>query len=194
MIAIVLSVIAFSTAVQAQQMSDTLKIYFRQGSSVYEPAFRNNADRASAFYRQVNEFCDNSSLFEILDVTYRAGASPEGSVEGNMLLSSRRCASVTRLLQEVLQFSESFVRFENVCEDWSGLSEILRHSSVPHKDEVIAIVSGNGESAKKKAALAALAGGSVWRYLEKEIFPELRAFTVIVTVGVRNPEIGGGMI
>lgn len=191
---ILLSVMAFASVMHAQQVSDTLKIYFRQGSSVYDPTFRDNAARASAFYRQVNEFCANSSLFEILDVTYRAGASPEGSAKGNMLLSSRRCGTVTGLLQENLRFNESFVRVENVCEDWGGLYEILKPSSVPHKDEVMDIISGNGESAEKKSRLASLAGGSVWRYLEKNIFPELRVFTVIVNVGVRNPEIGGGMI
>ena len=41
----------------------------------------------------------------------------------------------------------------------------------------------------RKASLERLRDGSVWRYLNEEIFPELRAFTIIIKVGVKNPEL-----
>ena len=125
-------------------MSDTLKIYFRQGRSVYEPAYRENSARASVFFGRIKDFQKSSSLFSILDVTYRAGASPEGSVKGNMALSSRRCSTITDMLHGHLDFPESVVGIEDVSEDWDGLTEMVLRSQMPYRDEVLEILWGGG--------------------------------------------------
>ncbi len=186
-IIILFSIILLGATAKAQQMSDTLKIYFRQGRSVYEPAYRENSARASVFFDRINAFQKSSSLFSILDVTYRAGASPEGSVKGNMALSSRRCSTITDMLHGHLDFPESVVGIEDVSEDWDGLTEMVLRSRMPYRDEVLEILWGGVGS--RKAELERLHEGYVWKYLNKEFFPELRAFTIIIKVGVRNPEL-----
>ena len=141
-IIILFSIFLLGATATAQQMSDTLKIYFRQGRSGYEPTFRDNGARASVFFDRINGFQNTSSLFSILDVTYRAGASPEGTVKGNMALSSRRCSTITKMLHGHLDFPESVVRIEDVSEDWDGLTEMVSRSRMPYRDEVLEILWG----------------------------------------------------
>lgn len=66
LITIVLALVCAN--VSAQQMSDTLRIYFRQGYSSFDASYKHNQERAKAFIDRVNDFKSQSSAFDILTV------------------------------------------------------------------------------------------------------------------------------
>ena len=80
----------FSVAVTAQQMTDSLRVYFRQGYSAFAPDYRNNRKSVEDFISKVKTFQQESEAFEILGVTYKAGASPEGTLSINRRISGKR--------------------------------------------------------------------------------------------------------
>ena len=71
----------FSVSASAQQMADSLRVYFRQGYSTFDPKYRDNQSQVDAFISRVKTFQSESDAFVILNVTYKAGASPEGTLE-----------------------------------------------------------------------------------------------------------------
>lgn len=73
-ITIVLTLVCVN--VSAQQMSDTLRIYFRQGYSSFDPSYKHNQERAKAFIDRVNDFKSQSSAFDILTVNYGSRVKP----------------------------------------------------------------------------------------------------------------------
>lgn len=180
----------FSVAASAQQMTDSLRVYFRQGYSAFDPKFRDNKLRVDAFVSHIREFQKKSESFEILSVTYKAGASPEGTLAINKAISAKRSLNLTGYLRGHLSFADNTLHVEDVVEDWEGLSGLVSASDMPHKEEVMALMSAGLESSELKSRLQRLYGGSVWKYMNEKFFPELRAFNVYVQVGVRNPELG----
>ena len=74
LITIVLALLCVN--VSAQQMSDTLRIYFRQGYSSFDASYKHNKERAKAFIDRVNDFKSQSSAFDILTVNYGSGGKP----------------------------------------------------------------------------------------------------------------------
>lgn len=175
----------------AQQMEDTLKIYFRVGMSAYDATFMENGKRANEFMNRIKDFQKQSEMLEILNVTYKASASPEGSLAGNERLSQKRSQNITNWLHGKLDFDESVVHYTSVSEDWDGLTELVTKSNdIPSKDEVMEILTGDDDNAVKKTKVMALGGGSAWRYMNANLFKELRYFTIFVTVGLKLPDAG----
>ena len=185
LITIVLALVCVS--VSAQQMSDTLRIYFRQGYSSFDPSYKHNQERAKAFIDRVNDFKSQSSAFDILTVNYHAGASPEGSLAINEKLAAKRSSTLTAYLKRYIDFPESIIHVQTVSEDWAGLAQLVAESDMKEKNEVLDLIANVDNGKVLKTELQRLAGGRPWRYMNEHLFPELRAFTVIVEVGVENP-------
>ncbi len=180
----------------AQQMSDTLRVYFRQGRSAFESGYKDNGARVRAFADHINQFKSQSSAFDILNVSYQAGTSPEGSAAINQKLAEKRSANLTALLRRYLTFPDSIVHISTVVEDWNGLEQLMRGSEkYSGCTEALDIISDDKLSSEdKKTALQQIHWGGVgeflWKSLDRDLFPQLRAFNVLVEVGIRNPDLG----
>lgn len=179
----------FSVAVTAQQMTDSLRVYFRQGYSAFAPGYRNNQKSVEEFISKVKAFRQESDAFEILSVTYKAGASPEGTLAINRRLSGKRGDNLTAYLQKYLTFNEDILHVEDVVEDWDGLCDLVGNSQMNYRDEVLSLLHSGQEPESLKKELQRMHSGYVWRYMNQNLFPELRAFNVYIEVGVRNPEL-----
>ena len=84
----------------AQQMADSLRVYFRQGYSTFDPKYRDNQSQVDAFISRVKTFQSESDAFVILNVTYKAGASPEGTLEINRKISGQGENPVFRITKK----------------------------------------------------------------------------------------------
>ena len=58
-----------------------------------------------------------------------------------------------------------------------------------YRDEVLSLLSSEHDTQTLKRELQQLHGGTAWRYMYTNMFPELRAFNVYIEVGVRNPDL-----
>ena len=82
---------------QEDVKTDTVKIYFQQGKSMYNPDFRDNQSRLANFVSRVQAFREDSA-YSIHSIHIIAVASPEGSFELNKRLSHQRAENVSRHL------------------------------------------------------------------------------------------------
>lgn len=179
----------FSVTVTAQQMTDSLRVYFRQGYSAFDPNYRNNQKSVDAFISRVKTFQQDSDVFDILRVTFKAGASPEGSHDINSRISAKRGENLTSYLKKYIDFDNEILHVEDVVEDWGKLYDLVEASKMNYRDEVLTLLHSGHEPEKLKKELQQLHSGYVWRYMNQNLFPELRAFDVYIEVGVRNPEL-----
>ena len=188
-------IITFSTLcgfAYGQEVKDSVKIYFRQGSATLDTSIGNN----KAALRRIADslavsYTDSLYRYFLQEVTVIGGASPEGSLELNRRLSEARANSLFDYLPRYNGESHIEQNFIYLGRDWQGLLQlVLADAKVPHRDEVIGILqdiirkSEDGESAENDFyRLRALKGGVPYRYLSQRLFHELRATRLIVSYG-----------
>ena len=110
-------------------------------------------------------------------------------MEINRKISCKRSDNLTAYLRRHLTFADDVLHIEDVVEDWAGLGELVSHSGMKYRDEVLSLLSSEHDTQTLKRELQQLHGGTAWRYMYTNMFPELRAFNVYIEVGVRNPDL-----
>lgn len=166
-----------------------MSVYFPKSNSTWIPGFMGNRRSVNEFVSEIREI-EKDSSFVILDVRYFSEASPEGKVQLNEQISLNRGKSITALLHRYLPFSDSVVHLINLNEDWSYLLERIKESSIPFKDEVIAVFNSTLPDDSREQALKSLRNGVPWSYMYSKFFPKMRRVRVVITVGIPEPSVG----
>ena len=172
---------AASASDSIHEVGDSLTVYFRQGISTFEPAFRHNGKRCEEFIARIERLREKDASL-ISKVQMYSSASPEGTVQLNEKLAMDRANSVLRYLHDVLDFADSIVFVQPIAEDWETLAVLAEADpAVPSKEKAMEIIL-DGSNPTRKEDLRALDGGRAWDYLYKNYFPQLRSFRVYVYV------------
>lgn len=174
---------------QETMRTDTIsvKIYFRQGYSTFEPSFRDNAARLDAFVARLHDAAFDT-LRQVRSIRIVGGASPEGVSKLNEHLSSKRAKNLISWFEGHLLLPNLTYDVESLGVDWKGLILLVGESDMPYRDEVLDIlhytpewIIRNGKVVDgRKRQLGMLHGGDCWRYMEEYFFPELRGADVRV--------------
>lgn len=159
-----------------------LPIRFRQGSSILEPNYQENAISLDTLAsRLLSLRRDTSYRIRIVGST-----SPEGSLKLNERLARRRAGNLASWFDSSgrFQFMTFDMRGEGVA--WDILADYVEASDVAHKEEVLDILRHtpeweirNGQFVEsRKQQLRLLHNGECWQYLEKHFFPAMRSARV----------------
>lgn len=178
-----LALFFLSSGVSRAQIHDSdVEIYFRVGSSSYDPSFRGNAARLEEFSSRFRSLVESGTCVRY-EVEISGSASPDGSMRLNRRLASERLGSARRALEGAGidgSFLDSCFSVDSVSTvtDWSLVAELVSSSDdVPYGDEVLAVLNdGELDSSSKEFRLKRLHGGKPWRYLAEHVFPEWRCF------------------
>lgn len=175
--------------------SDTLsiEIYYRVGSSRYEPSFRSNEERVSRFVREYDGLA--GTLGDRTPVTvFSASASPEGGAAWNDYLSRKRFLSSRRALVSAGLAPEVFAP-ANLIPGMVGVfpeDEFVDrvHSSSleePMKSWVLTVLADSSVTyAEKIQTLIGKDGGRCWKTLSAECIPPMRSFTAMTGFAERD--------
>ena len=149
----------------AQSYERSVEIYFRLGEAKYDPQFKDNQSNLKKFVDEVNAHSADS-LYTRFSVDFYGGASPEGSEKVNVRLAQKRLDNAVAALEKA---GFDFSRFHSgglhtgkaSIENWDGFAEIIASDGrLPHRDEVLAIISDTTlTSAEKEKMLKNLKGG-----------------------------------
>jgi len=169
--------------VSGQEIRDSVKVYFRQGSSGLDLSFRENrlvldriAERLRANHRQVP--------YRLLQVMVVGGASPEGGVALNRRLSEKRAGVLFDYLARHGFLPDSLRQYRFLGRDWLGLVRLAeRDKGVPYREETLELLreiakevtSGRPSSEDPLRRLQRFRGGVPYKYMYVRLFPELRA-------------------
>lgn len=171
---------------KAKAEGDTLRsrIYFPVGVSKIDHSFQGNGVRLEFMIRDIHARMKQSRLRK---VRLSAGASLEGNSALNRRLSDERLQSLSDVFHERLSVPDSIYEYHSLGENWQGLQALVERSDMPHRDEALNILINTPEWIterghvvdSRKRQLMNLRGGSVWHYMEKYFFPELRNCSVV---------------
>lgn len=177
-----------------------VKVYFRQGYSRLQPAFRGNGIRLDEFMRRVSEMhADSTARLNSIDIV--AYASPEGSFTLNRKLARKRAENISAYLRGNMPFlSGSLFNVQPKGIDWNGLAAMVEASDMRYRSEVLNILRNVPETTYRNGRLVDsrlkrlmdLRGGRPYNYMLTHFFPELRAagaYVVCDFVRIAQPAI-----
>lgn len=110
-------------------------------------------------------------------------ASPEGETDRNENLAGDRATSAAAYLMKAnsrlnLGMTEANVTKTPKGEDWAGLKELISQSNHEDKNIIISVAEMEGDPAKREEEIKALS--TTYKFLDKEIFPQLRRSQIVV--------------
>lgn len=178
------SVCAYHVSAQEQppeEVRDSVKIHFRQGHSAFDPLYRGNGEALKAFASRL-DVIRRDSLCRIRSIRIVGGASPEGSTTLNKQLSDKRAGHIFDFLKRQISLDGIPLEIDSRGIDWQGLTELVEHSDMRWRDEVLHILHNTPEWITRggvvvdgrKRQLANLHGGQAWNYMYEHFFPTLR--------------------
>ena len=133
---------------------DSVKVYFQQGKSKFDPIFKENVWRLSELSNRVKQL-QRDSLARIERVQVIGAASPEGSQEINRRLTHERARSILEYIRPHLQFEEENFEVAFNQLDWVYLESLVRDDAgVPYRDEVLRLIGERDLDGLKKKAEA----------------------------------------
>ncbi|WP_428830263.1 DUF3575 domain-containing protein [Alistipes putredinis] len=180
---------------QEQVLVDTLnvQVYFRQGYSILEFDYRDNAKRLAAFVDSVRTLQGSASC-RVKTFRIVGTASPEGVSVLNKRLSENRAKNLVAWIEEYISLEGATLDIQALGIDWERLERQVVASDMPYREEVLDILRNTPEWIIKdgvvvdgrKRRLGMLHGGRAWWYLYEHFFPELRSSDVHVICKVER--------
>lgn len=190
---IILSILLFLGCLRTfgQESSTEIRVGFRVGSSVLDPAFGENAARLSEIISFLDNIRDDSTT-ELTGVTFSGSASPDGRAVYNRRLSADRMEALDRYVRGRVAIPDSIVTRKSNGIAWELLAELVEASDMPDKAEVQRIIRDVPEAVfdksgrlvdSRKKQLMDLRRGRTWNYMNEHFFDRLRnACTVMFTM------------
>ena len=126
---------------QEQVLVDTLnvQVYFRQGYSILEFDYRDNAKRLAAFVDSVRTLQGSASC-RVKTFRIVGTASPEGVSVLNKRLSENRAKNLVAWIEEYISLEGATLDIQALGIDWERLERQVVASDMPYRDEVLEIL------------------------------------------------------
>jgi len=110
-------------------------------------------------------------------------ASPEGEIEKNENLAADRAESAKAFLLQTnkkmkLNIDANMITKSPKGEDWTGLKELISQTDHEDKNIIISVAEMENDPAKREQEIKALS--TTYKFLDREIFPQLRRSQIIV--------------
>ncbi len=192
--ALIVSVLlaVFCVSLHAQEMSDTLNIYFRKEKAQFDPYYKENGSRCEKFLQRLSKLQTTKGLM-VVKLETVGTASPEGDTLFNRLVSEARQKSVYMYLKNHIDVPASIIVSKSMHEDWETLArEVEKDPYISEKSRVLDIIlTGGGDRLEE---LLKVDYGRPYWYIYHEIFPRIRAcritFNMDLSGLVDEPVIG----
>ena len=189
---IVYIILAFTAiATFGQIPADSVNIYFRLGQRWYDTSVGDNRANMDAFIERLK----NIGIENIERLEVRGYASPDGSNKANERLSGYRCNVIARYIARHSGVSRDIIFTVPEGIAWNELRRLVAATpGVPQRDEVLNVLDNTPvwifDSAGKviggrKRELMRLGGGEPYRWMYKNMFPQLRN-AVEVTLYIKS--------
>ena len=156
---------------QEQVLVDTLnvQVYFRQGYSILEFDYRDNAKRLAAFVDSVRTLQGSASC-RVKTFRIVGTASPEGVSVLNKRLSENRAKNLVAWIEEYISLEGATLDIQALGIDWERLERQVVASDMPYRDEVLEILRNtpvwvirDGKVVDSRNRQLGMLRGGIWR-------------------------------
>lgn len=164
-----------------REVKKSVKIYFRQGSSVIDENYKNNKATLRDFADEVKTYYGDSTA-RFRQIRILSSVSPEGGKLVNERIAKQRAQAITDWISREIRVNLEFAVL-SMGIDWDEFITLVEaNDQVPYRDEVLDIlrntpdivVQDGKEIFMRYEALQKLRGGAPYKWLYSNIFPELR--------------------
>lgn len=155
--------------------------------------YSNNAHNLRVIELLFEEVAADSTL-ELMEVSFRGSASPDGGQALNSSLAASRVESLRRWVVERGNLPDSIIGSVESTIPWEAFREMLRESDWSLAPDILAIIALGDDSDPaavdlRLRKLRSLDGGRAWRVLASDYFPRLRlAYVVFLKLRYVGPE------
>ena len=146
--------------------------------------YENNASELYKIYRTI----DNTRASEDYGITairLTGFASPESSWAHNAKLAKNRTEALKHYLCEHLSISPELIHTYHVAEDWAGLREFVKNSSLTRKEEMLSLIDSDFLPDTKEFILKRDYPAQ-YRILVQDCFPLLRHTDYVIEYQVKT--------
>ena len=171
----------FSFAQDVKENSESVRIYFKQGSPYVDRNYMTNNEELARLAYLLEAYMQENAMDKGV-ISVSAFASPEGSIQINENLVNARAQAVVDLLGKKVG-GEILYKIDHTGIDWESLiAEVEANDQVPYRSEVLDILKNTPESVivngkvinERNRQLQKLRGGEPYRWLLMNIYPHLR--------------------
>ena len=164
-----------------QTQRDSVKIYFRQSKTAFDPYFEGNGRRFTAFSDKVRSLQRDTTV-RILRVLVDACTSPEGFAEDNERIARRRAQNVAEYVSLSLGFDPDSIEVNYKIIDWPLFEQLVRNDPyVPMRSQLLPLIERRDLRRIKVERFQ-----RTWDYLLENYFPEMR-LTVVALEYMTDP-------
>lgn len=189
-LALLMLCICWIVPAKAQEIQESVIVYFDKESAVFDAAYRDNGIRVESFINKVRSY-QKTTDFVLFKVEAIGTASPEGDPLFNEIISDRRKESVRRMLFDNLDFPAEIYESHFVSQDWENLiHEIEKDPKVSSKEKILEIIREGGPDILEK--MMQVEYSRPYWYIYHNIFPNLRACRITAHIdlsGAIDPEV-----
>lgn len=167
--------------------SDSVKVYFRAGHRQFDPTLDNNRAVMDSFVNKVRKANEEDIIASLVVSGF---ASPEGTSNANERLSLLRCQTIADYISGHADVERSLIKTIPCGVAWGELRNLVyKNPEVPSRTKVLDIIDNipiwvfNAEGGivdSRKKQLMDLDGGKTYRWMLKNIFPELRNAVAVI--------------
>ena len=152
---------------------DALRVFFRQGRTVIDTTYLDNASTLTRLDRALRVMQADSAV-RITRLVVVGYASIEGALQRNTYLAGERA---DRLMEFAVKrgLSARDIETVNMSEGWDELRDMVENSAgVPGRDEILRIIDTVPVLKGREKQLMNLRGGIPYRWMLKHFFPRQR--------------------
>lgn len=178
---LILFILFYGGVVFAQEMRDSVRVYFRQGKSELDMSFRDNRNALEGILKRLWE--KRGDTLSLDRIVFVGGASPEGGVARNNELSEQRAKVLFDYLSRYVSLPDSVMTTEFLGRNWKGLLRLVETTpEVPYQEETLELlreICGQADDAADPLTrLVRFHGGVPYYYMYRNLFPKLRTSQV----------------
>ena len=154
------------------ELTGTSHVDFVLDKTDIRPSYHDNVTELGRIRAQLDSVVRDTAA-TLLGMTIHGYASPEGPYRHNVDLARDRTAALRRYITDLYDLPDGFITTDYTPEDWAGFRRFMEQSTLPHRDEIIALIDLDMEP-DAKLRLIQRRYRAEYRIILRDYFPYLR--------------------
>lgn len=164
---------AVAEKVKSRELSGRAYIDFPVNRVEIFPDYRGNSAELAKIIATIDSVRNDADV-TVTAIAIKGFASPEGKYENNVRLAKGRTETLKQYVQKLYRFAPGFISTDYEPEDWAGLREFVKNSTLRTRDELLLIIDDPLLEPDTKDWRIKLRYPEEYQYLLEEVYPGLR--------------------
>lgn len=169
---------------KSRSISGSAYIDFVVNRTDINPTYRNNKVELAKITATIDSVKNDKDI-TLTSVRIEGYASPESSYDNNTRLAKGRTEALKVYVQNLYDFAPDFIETAYEPEDWAGLRKFVDASSLPNKNEILAVIDSSREPDNKEWIIKS-SYAEDYSIMYSECYPALRRSDYKVEYTIRS--------